>query len=76
MDLYSVVLKPTVEKDLRRLPGPITLRVMERIQGLASEPFPPGSIKLSGTEKLCRLRVGDYRIIYEVDRAARVVTVD
>ena len=73
MDLYNVVFKPSVEKDLRRLPASISSRIMGRIQGLVSEPFPPGSIKLSGAEKLYRLRVGDYRIIYEVDIAARVV---
>ena len=75
MDLYSVVFKPSVEKDIRRLPASISSRLMERIQGLATEPFPAGTLKLSGAAKLYRLRAGDYRIIYEVDNNARLVTI-
>ena len=75
MDLYSLVFKPSVEKDIRRLPSSMTSRIMERIGTLRSTPFPPSAGKLSGAEKLYRLRVGDYRIIYEVDKNARVVTI-
>ena len=75
MDLYSLAFKPSVERDIRRLPSSMTTRVMERIEALRSAPFPPSSVKLFGAEKLYRLRVGDYRIIYEVDRSTRVVII-
>ena len=75
MGSYSIDYKPSVEKDLRRLPKQLVSRVFERIEGLQSEPFPRQAIKLSGTERLYRIRVGDYRIVYEVDTQAKRITV-
>ena len=75
MASFKIEFKPSVEKDLRRLPAEIVSRSMEKIGSLESEPFPPQSIKLSGSEKLHRLRVGDYRIIYEVDAVRKVITI-
>lgn len=75
MASYSVVLKPSVEKDLRGLSQPIVRRVWERIEALSKEPIPRQSIKLAGAERLYRVRVGDYRIVYSVDHVAQVVTI-
>ncbi|HEY5284190.1 MAG TPA: type II toxin-antitoxin system RelE/ParE family toxin, partial [Polyangia bacterium] len=49
-------------------------RVIAKIQLLASNPRPPGCEKLSGAEKY-RIRQGDYRILYEIDDAAKLVTI-
>jgi mRNA interferase RelE/StbE len=63
MDSYSVNFNPSVQKDLRLLPKALVARVvMERIEELKTDPFPRQAIKLSGTEQLYRLRVGDDRI--------------
>lgn len=75
MGVYSLVFKPSVENDLRRIPSSTASRIMERIEGLTKNPFPPSIVKLTGAEKLYRLRVGDYRIIYEVDAKAQLVIV-
>ena len=75
MASYSLSLKPSVEKDLRALSAPLVSRVLERIERLRDDPFPRQAIKLSDAERLYRLRVGDYRIIYEVDTPARRVTI-
>ena len=75
MAAYSVFSKPSVERDLRRLPRGAVDRVMERIAALANKPFPRDAVKLSGAERLYRLRAGDYRIVYEVDTALLRVTV-
>ena len=72
---FRIDFKPSVEKDLRRLPAEIISRSMEKIENLEFEPFPPKSIKVSGSERLHRLRVGDYRIIYEVDAVKKVITI-
>ena len=77
MDSYSVNFKASVQKDLRPLPEALVARVMERIEveGLKTDPFPRQAIKLSGTERLYRLRVGDYRIVYEVDTQAKQIMI-
>src|SRR5438445_9128698 len=69
MDSYRVVFKPSVEKDLKGLTKALVSRIMKRIEGLADDPFRPG-VKLSTAERLYRVRVGDYRIVYEVDSKA------
>lgn len=75
MPAYRVVVKPSVERDLRSVPPEVVARVFHAIDGLRAEPFPRGSVKLVGTERLYRLRVGQYRVIYAVDRGERLVTV-
>ena len=75
MGSYSLTFKPSVEKDLERISHETVTRVMKRIQGLALDPLPPQAIKLSGSERLYRIRVGDYRVVYEVDARARLVVI-
>ena len=75
MGSFRVAFKPSVEKDLRALPQPLVRRVMKRIEDLAENPLPHGSVKLSSAERLYRIRAGDYRIVYEVDFEAKTVTV-
>ncbi|MBI1802239.1 MAG: type II toxin-antitoxin system RelE/ParE family toxin [Chloroflexi bacterium] len=75
MASYSVILKPSVEKDLRALPKLNLARVIRRIEQLRTEPITRQALKLSGAEQLYRVRVGDYRIIYEVDSQRRQILV-
>jgi len=72
---HIVAFKPSVEKDLKRLPKQIVKRILQRIEALASNPLPPGCAKLSGAERLYRVRVGQYRIVYEIDPESRVLTI-
>ena len=72
---FTIVHRTSVEKDLRRIPARVVARVLDLIEGLAREPFPRGSVKLSGAEGLYRARVGDYRVVYGVDTEARVLTI-
>ena len=75
MASYSVRFKPSVEKDLRDLPRGIASRAILRIESLRDNPFPNGCAKLASSEKMYRVRFGDYRIVYEVDSKAGMVTV-
>jgi len=72
---YSLGFKPSVEKDLQSIPRSMVSRILDRIDRLPADPNPPQSTKLQGAERLYRLRVGDYRIVYEVDREAEQITV-
>jgi len=75
MASYRVILKPSVEKDLRSLPQATVVRVFKQIEILQDNPLPRGSRKLSAAEELYRIRVGEYRIIYAIDKAGRQVIV-
>lgn len=70
MASYSLSYRPSVEKDLQSIPRSFVARIIARIERLPSDPFPFQSAKLQGAERLYRLRVGDYRIVYEVDSDA------
>ena len=75
MASYNVDFKPSVHKDFRRLPKSVIGRVMKRIEKLKDEPFPHGVEKLEGAERLYRVRVGDYRIVYEVDTPVQEIMI-
>ena len=72
---YSIVFKPSVEKDLRALLASVTARLMKKIEALKNNPYSRQSIKLVSTERLYRLRVGDYRIMYGVDDGMKEIIV-
>jgi mRNA interferase RelE/StbE len=50
-------------------------RVLETVEALTTNPFPHGVEKLSGSEHAYRIRLGDYRIIYEVVNEAGLVEI-
>jgi mRNA interferase RelE/StbE len=74
--MYRVFLERAAEKDLARLSSEVHDRVISAIRGLASEPRPPGCRKLSGSKHDWRIRVGDYRVIYEIADEVRNVRVN
>ncbi len=65
MDGYRIEIKKSAAKELKKITNKDRERIIERIQGLAQDPRPVGSKKLSGEEKY-RIRLGDYRILYQV----------
>ena len=71
---YRVDLAPAAQRQLRRLPPGDAARLRGPILALALEPRPAGATKLSDTD-FWRVRIGDLRIVYVIDDAARVVVV-
>jgi mRNA interferase RelE/StbE len=63
---FRIEWKKSTRKDLRKLPASVTERVVAVVEGLADNPFPHGVEKLTGSEHAYRIRLGDYRIVYEV----------
>jgi mRNA interferase RelE/StbE len=61
-------------RELRKLPPSIEKWIREAIDGLADDPRPPACKKLRGGAGW-RVRVGDYRVIYQVDDNSKIVTV-
>jgi mRNA interferase RelE/StbE len=72
---YRVELAPAAQRDLRRLPREVQARLSALIQALAEDPRPSGVRKLRGEERSWRIRVGPYRIVYDIldDRSLVVV---
>lgn len=71
-----VQIEPAVDRTLSKLTPEVWTRILRHIQELANDPRPPGCVKLTGIEDTYRIRVGDYRILYEVhDRMILVVIV-
>ncbi len=70
---YRIQIKAGAEKVLAKLPIPDRRRIARAIDRLADNPRPQGARKLTGTEDSYRLRVRDYRIVYEV--ADKLLTV-
>jgi mRNA interferase RelE/StbE len=74
--MYRVLLERTAEKDLASLSSEIHDRVIAAIQALANNPRPHGCRKLAGRKNDWRIRVGDYRVIYEIANEIRIVRVN
>lgn len=66
MSRYTVEIARRAVKSIVRLPRAEQQRVRAAIDLLADEPRPPGCVALTGEESTYRVRVGDYRILYEV----------
>ena len=71
---YSLLILPRAARELGKLPADERARVSNACCDLAGDPRPSGSRKLTGRPGM-RIRVGSYRVIYEVDDPAREVTV-
>lgn len=71
---YRVEVQRSAERELSRLSAELFARVTTKISALAEDPRPPGAQKLMGLDGY-RIRVGDYRILYELDDTTRVVFV-
>lgn len=75
MGLFKIDLKGSFEHDLRKIDRQFIPKILEAIESLLKNPFPVQSRKMQGAESSYRLRVGDYRVIYQVDTEKKMVTV-
>ena len=71
---YLVFILRRVQRELDKLPLESYERVKEAIRRLSEESRPSGCKKLTGRDGW-RIRVGDYRVIYEIDDKAGSITV-
>ncbi len=72
--MYTLLAKPSVEKDLRSIPSADLAVLNDKIKSLAGQPRQQKTEKLTGVDGY-RLRVGRYRILYAIDDRARTVTI-
>ncbi|MBE9092198.1 type II toxin-antitoxin system RelE/ParE family toxin [Microcystis aeruginosa LEGE 11464] len=62
-------------KEFKKLPSSIRQRVSDSLEKLQQDPRPSGVVKLKGEDKMYRLRVGDYRIVYTIEDNDKIIKV-
>lgn len=65
--MYSIYLECAAERDLKRLTSKLFYRIISKIKALAENPRPSGCRKITGSKADWRIRIGHYRVIYEID---------
>ncbi|MBI5527349.1 MAG: type II toxin-antitoxin system RelE/ParE family toxin [Deltaproteobacteria bacterium] len=73
--MHELLISGQAERDMKRLDAQVFHRVAAEMSGLSANPRPAGCRKLSGPGRDWRIRVGDYRVIYEIDDAAKAVRI-
>ncbi|MGV3559677.1 type II toxin-antitoxin system RelE family toxin [Larkinella arboricola] len=72
--MYQLQISNRATKALEKLPDEVYIRLREAIKALADNPRPSGCKKLKG-RKGYRIRVGDYRVVYEINDGVLVVLI-
>ena len=72
---YSLEIKQSAQKELDALDETLFTRIDRKILALADNPRPAGCKKLRGYKDQWRIRVGDWRVVYIIDGAAKLITV-
>jgi len=75
MGSYKLCWKESVQKDFRRLPSKIISRVIKKVETLPANPMPIDSKKLKDTDHTYRARIGDYRIIYQINSSDKEIVI-
>jgi mRNA interferase RelE/StbE len=73
--VYEVLLERRAQRDIKNLPAEVFHRIIPSIKALAEDPKPPGCRKIAGSKNDWRIRIGEYRVIYEIDEHAEAVKV-
>ncbi|MGD0930455.1 MAG: type II toxin-antitoxin system RelE/ParE family toxin [Candidatus Korobacteraceae bacterium] len=75
MPKYSLEIKQSAQKELDALADALFARIDPRILALADQPRPAGCKKLRGFKDQWRARSGDWRVVYIIDDAAKLVRI-
>ncbi|WP_028647550.1 type II toxin-antitoxin system RelE/ParE family toxin [Nocardiopsis sp. CNT312] len=75
MSKYVTVFKVEAQAELRKIPREQAMAILRKLAELESGPFAFGTAALVGVAGHRRLRVGDYRVVYTVERGRLVIVV-
>lgn len=70
---YIIVYEKSIQKEIKRLDAGVQTKIHAAIATLADNPLPDGCRKMIGYARRWRIRIGDYRIVYEIEK--EIVTV-
>ena len=72
---YKIFISQSAKKSIKKLPPTVVKNIISEIKILASDPYPTGCKKIVGHTNAFKLRVGNYRIIYEVNSSEILIQV-
>ncbi len=75
MASYEIQWKHSAEKELRGINRQFISRILEAVNSLSDDPFPSQHRKLQGSESSYRIRIGDYRVIYQADIENKIIVI-
>ena len=75
MGSYEIHWKNSAERELRNIDPQQVPRIIKAVESLVDNPFPSQHRKLQGSERDYRIRVGDYRVIYQLDTETKSVII-
>ena len=75
MASYSLRIKKSAQKEIRKLPSDYRSKVVQRIDALKHNPLPRSAEKIKGIDNVYRFRQGIYRIIYSIDNNQLIILV-
>lgn len=71
--MYTLILEPSAQQDLNKLDKHVHNRILNALNKIETDPRHRGSRKLKGFDHQWRVRVGDYRVLYEIDDTKKSV---
>ena len=76
--MYSLIVRPKAERHFAKLPRNLQEKIAKKLKHLENDPFQSGLDikKLAGTQKSYRLRVGELRVIYQLDSSIKKISVE
>ena len=75
MALFKLEWKPSAQKDFKKIDRQHIFSILRKVETLPKNPYPPDSKKLKNTEGSYRVRIGDYRVIYQIDHRDKVIVI-
>lgn len=63
---YEIEFRHSIKKDLKKIPSQFLASIIRAIENLGNDPYPSGVVKITDTDSYYRIRVGEYRVIYEI----------
>jgi mRNA interferase RelE/StbE len=75
MPQYRISFKSSAARELKKMPLELQRRVANKIEQLVEDPRLSGVIKLKGDDDLYRCRVGEYRLVYQIDDSTQKIVV-
>ena len=73
--IYEVIITSSAQKEIRKLQKIEVQRIIPVIQLLSNDPRPSGCKKLTSTQNIYRIRIGNFRVLYSIDDVIRIVEV-